>query len=263
MIVDDASTGAPRALIVDDEPQILMIMQFALETAGFDVVAASDGAAAWDRFSGGAFDLVILDVMVPVVGGLALAQRIRAVSRVPIMMLTALSEESDRIRGLETGADDYLTKPFSPKELTLRARSLVRRWRGAEAGLVRNGRLCIDTADHRVFFDGRAVELGSTETRFLIALASRLGEPVSYRELMNRVWATRDMSGGRDMIKMTVYRIRQGLGEEGRRYVESVRGVGYLMPRCGTADPAHGPGAGGGVEDGGAPSAPFDPPGGK
>ena len=99
-----AQGEAPRALVVDDEPQILMIMRFALETAGFEVITAGNGAKAWELFKSGSFDLVVLDLMIPVVSGLTIAERIRAVSDVPIMMITALSEETDRVRGLETGA---------------------------------------------------------------------------------------------------------------------------------------------------------------
>ena len=118
------------ALVVDDEPQILMIIKFALETAGITVETASDGGRAWDKFTKKYYDLVVLDLMIPVISGISLAQRIRAMSDVPIIMITALSEESDRIKGLESGADDYITKPFSPKELTLRAQSLLRRSKG-------------------------------------------------------------------------------------------------------------------------------------
>ena len=231
MTDEEPSAPAPRALIVDDEPQILMIMRFALETAGFAVETAADGARAWEAFRANDFDLVVLDLMVPVVGGLALAERIRDVSDVPIMMITALSDEPDRVRGLETGADDYMTKPFSPREFTLRAQSLVRRWRGRAPSVVRNGALVVDRAEHRVSLAGRLVEMPTTEVRFLEALASRVGEAVTYRDLLNLVWSTHDVSGAKDMIKMTAYRVRQALGEEGRTYVKSVRGVGYSMPR--------------------------------
>ena len=142
--------GAPQVLVVDDEPQILMIMRFALETAGFTVVTATDGAQAWSTFKQRRFDLVVLDLMIPVVSGVAVAERIRGISDVPIMMITALSDEPDRIRGLEAGADDYVTKPFSPRELTLRAQALVRRWHGRHSPALSNGDLVIDTASHRV-----------------------------------------------------------------------------------------------------------------
>lgn len=220
-----------RVLVVDDEPQVLMIMQFALETAGFDVTTAKDGAKAWQAFSAVAFDLVVLDLMVPSISGLTLAERIRACSRVPIMMITALSEESDVIRGLETGADDYLTKPFSPKEFALRAQALVRRWKGEPERRITNGDLTIDVVEHRIELAGSVIELANTEMRFLEVLARRIGECVSYRELLNTVWAVDDPIGGKDMIKMSAYRARQALGENGRQYIESVRGIGYMMPR--------------------------------
>ena len=121
------------------------------------------------------FDLVILDLMIPAVSGVTVTERIRTVSEVPIMMITALSEEGDRVRGLETGADDYVTKPFSPREFTLRALALVRRWRGGGSAVVRNGALEVDAAAHRVFLSGRRIGLPGAEERFLGVLAAPCG----------------------------------------------------------------------------------------
>ena len=218
------------ALVVDDEPQILMIIKFALETAGITVETASDGGRAWDKFTKQYYDLVVLDLMIPVISGISLAQRIRAMSDVPIIMITALSEEHDRIKGLESGADDYITKPFSPKELTLRAQSLLRRSKGLASEVVTNGPLRVDMRQHRAFVFGVPVVLSSIERRFLEVLVQNLGEPVTYRELLNSVWETQDESGGKDMIKMTAYRLRGSLGPEGAALVQSVRSVGYMMP---------------------------------
>lgn len=218
------------ALVVDDEPQILMIIKFALETAGITVETASDGGRAWDKFTKQYYDLVVLDLMIPVISGISLAQRIRAMSDVPIIMITALSEESDRIKGLESGADDYITKPFSPKELTLRAQSLLRRSKGLASEVVTNGPLRVDMRQHKAFVFGVPVVLSSIERRFLEVLVQNLGEPVTYRELLNSVWETQDESGGKDMIKMTAYRLRGSLGPEGAALVQSVRSVGYMMP---------------------------------
>ena len=218
------------ALVVDDEPQILMIIKFALETAGITVETASDGGRAWDKFTKQYYDLVVLDLMIPVISGISLAQRIRAMSDVPIIMITALSEESDRIKGLESGADDYITKPFSPKELTLRAQSLLRRSKGLTSEVVTNGPLRVDMRQHKAFVFGVPVVLSSIERRFLEVLVQNLGEPVAYRELLNSVWETQDESGGKDMIKMTAYRLRGSLGPEGAALVQSVRSVGYMMP---------------------------------
>jgi len=218
------------ALVVDDEPQILMIIKFALETAGITVETASDGGRAWDKFTKQYYDLVVLDLMIPVISGISLAQRIRAMSDVPIIMITALSEEHDRIKGLESGADDYITKPFSPKELTLRAQSLLRRSKGLASEVVTNGPLRVDMRQHKAFVFGVPVVLSSIERRFLEVLVQNLGEPVTYRELLNSVWETQDESGGKDMIKMTAYRLRGSLGPEGAALVQSVRSVGYMMP---------------------------------
>ena len=218
------------ALVVDDEPQILMIIKFALETAGITVETASDGGRAWDKFTKQYYDLVVLDLMIPVISGISLAQRIRAMSDVPIIMITALSEESDRIKGLESGADDYITKPFSPKELTLRAQALLRRSKRPASEVVTNGPLRVDMRQHKAFVFGVPVVLSSIERRFLEVLVQNLGEPVTYRELLNSVWETQDESGGKDMIKMTAYRLRGSLGPEGADLVQSVRSVGYMMP---------------------------------
>ncbi len=220
-----------RVLVVDDEPQILLIMRYALETQGFQVLSAPDGARAWQSFSREKLDLVVLDLMIPVISGVELARRIRTASDVPIIMITALSEESDRIRGLEAGADDYLTKPFSPRELALRAQSLVRRWRGQRSDILMNGDLLIDTGEHRVFLNGHGVDMSDTEVRFLELLAQRSGSEVSYQEFLNQVWKTVDQSGGKDMIKTTAYRVRRALGGDGSEWIQSVRGVGYRMPR--------------------------------
>lgn len=225
---------SPRALVVDDEPQILMIMRFALETAGFEVAEASDGAKAWTLFTASSFDLIVLDLMIPTLGGVSLTQRIRATSDVPIMMITALSRESDRIKGLEAGADDYLTKPFSPKELALRAKALVRRWHGRQVDHLSVGDLHIDVRTHRIELAGKIVDVPHTEARFITCLARHLGKPVPYSVLLNEVWATQEVAGGKDMIKMTAYRARQALGEYGRTYIHSVRGVGYTMPALST-----------------------------
>ena len=146
------------------------------------------------------------------------------------MMITALSDEPDRIRGLEAGADDYVTKPFSPRELTLRAQALVRRWHGRHSPALSNGDLVIDTASHRVYLHGSVLDMSDTEVRFLEVLARNIGHVVTYADLLSQVWGTEDHSGGKDMIKTTAYRVRRSLGEAGRRYIHSVRGEGYTMP---------------------------------
>ena len=132
--------------------------------------------------------------------------------------------------GWKQGPDDYVTKPFSPRELTLRAQALVRRWHGRRSPALSNGDLMIDTASHRVYLHGSALDMSDTEVRFLEVLARNIGNVVTYADLLSQVWGTEDHSGGKDMIKTTAYRVRRSLGEGGRRYIHSVRGEGYTMP---------------------------------
>ncbi|WP_420176294.1 response regulator transcription factor [Luteococcus sp. OSA5] len=224
---------APRALVVDDETQMLGIVGFALETQGFEVVSARSAEQAWSRLRAEHFDLLVLDVTLPGASGVQLCERVRVTSDVPVMMLTARTTEQDRIAGLLAGADDYVTKPFSPRELALRAQAIVRRTRdrAPSAGeVVVNGPLRIDPARREVRLEQRRVQLSDVELRLLVALARRAGQVVTWAELLNEVWATGEQHGGRDMIKTTVYRLRQHLGVE-REWITAVRGTGYLMVR--------------------------------
>ena len=136
----------PLGLVVDDEPQMRYVITFALETQGFRCVSAASAESAWEKLGQESFDLVILDVMLPGLGGVELCRRIRATSTTPIILLTALGDEEDRIAGLEAGADDYVTKPFSPRELALRASAVVRRTASGTRDAVSNGALSILTA---------------------------------------------------------------------------------------------------------------------
>lgn len=232
------SEHSPHVLVVDDETQMVSIVSFALETQGFVTTTARNAEQAWRLLGTHEFDLVVLDVMLPGASGVQLTQRIRTTSDVPIMLLTARGEEEDRLAGLMAGADDYVTKPFSPRELALRAQAIVRRSRrvATEQAII-NGPLIIDTAARTATYDGRALRLSDVELRLLIVLARHVGEPVGWRSLLNEVWSTAETQGGRDMIKTTVHRLRQRLGLPGEGLVLSVRGVGYLMPVLGEHAP--------------------------
>lgn len=225
--------SAPHALVVDDESQMVSIVSFALETKGFKTTSSRSAEDAWRLLQLTDFDLVVLDVTLPGASGIQLCERIRATSDVPVILLTARSEEDDRLRGLIAGADDYLTKPFSPRELALRAVAIVRRTQGRRTAVttLRNGPLVIDQVRRTVHLEGRALQLSETELRLLTVLALNVGEVVSWRTLLNEVWATSEIAGGRDMIKTTVYRLRQQLGATGEQLIVTVRGAGYLMPR--------------------------------
>lgn len=224
-------SAGPAALVVDDEPQMAVIVEFALQTQGFTVHVAHDGATAMHLLRTRDVDLVVLDVLMPTMDGLTLCQRIRARSDVPIMLLTALSQHDDVIAGLEHGADDYVTKPFHPREVALRAQALVRRRRDTGA-VIRVGALVIDPATQSASLSGRRLELPYTEFKLLAHLASRTGAPQSWQDLLRDVWGTSDLLGGRDVVKSTVYRLRSRLAAVpgGGAYVVTIRGVGYLMP---------------------------------
>ena len=222
----------PHVLVVDDERQMVSIVGFALETQGFTTSSARSAEEAWRMFGAESFDLVVLDVMLPGASGVRLCERIRTVSDVPVILLTARGEESDRLAGLLAGADDYVTKPFSPRELALRAAAIVRRTKGRaqRSEVLVNGTLTIDPAQRTAHLHGRALRLSDVELRLLTALMRHQGEVVSWRVLLNEVWATDEAVGARDMIKTAVYRLRQHLGPEADDLIVSIRGTGYLMP---------------------------------
>ena len=221
------------ALVVDDEPQMVYIITFALETQGFTCVTASSAEEAWTILSDQAIDLVILDVMLPGASGVELCRRIRASGiGAPIILLTALGDEPDRIAGLEAGADDYVAKPFSPRELALRARAVTRR-AGAGPEAIENGPLRVSTLTGRVSWGGRSIPLPDTEARLLAALARRHDTVITWQDLLGEVWGASDDAGGKEMVRTTVYRLRRHLQARGisPEIVVSARGRGYLMPR--------------------------------
>lgn len=226
-------TFRATALVVDDEPQMTMIIGYALETQGFTVLSAHDGVTALNILRSHGIDLVILDILMPGMDGLSLCRHIRASSQVPIMVVSALDEHKHVITGLEHGADDYVTRPFHPREVALRAEGLVRRHRGAHAGTTMHvGELLIDTTQHIVLIAGQRIELPFTEFRLLAHLAAHRGRPQSWQELLREVWGAQDLAGGRDIVKAAVHRLRVRLAavDSGAEYVQTIRGVGYLMP---------------------------------
>ncbi|MFC6021286.1 response regulator transcription factor [Plantactinospora solaniradicis] len=239
-----AARGAgPTALVVDDEPQMTIIIEFALQTQGFTVLTANDGATALHLLRSRPVDLVVLDVLMPAMDGLTLCQRIRARSEVPIMLLTALAQPDDVISGLEHGADDYVTKPFHPREVALRAQALVRR-RRVPGSAIRVGQLVIDLTSQSAVLADRRLDLPYTEFKLLAHLAARRGVPQSWQDLLREVWGTTDLIGGRDVVKSTVYRLRSRLAglPGGAGYLRTLRGVGYLMPDLAPESPDDRPG---------------------
>jgi DNA-binding response OmpR family regulator len=219
----------PRILVVDDEPEAVELVEFNLRQAGFDVVCAADGAQALKQARGQPPSLIVLDVMLPELDGLEVCKmlrRDRTTAAIPIIMLTARATELDRVLGLELGADDYLTKPFSPRELTLRIRKLLER--GASkpdperltlAGLV------VDIPRHKVTSRGKAIDLTATEFKLLTVLAQRRGRVQSRDQLLRDVWDYNSLVDTRT-VDTHMKRLREKLGTAGR-FLETVRGVGY------------------------------------
>jgi len=225
---------ASRVLIVEDEPDIRDLLGFHLEREGYLVSTARTGADALRQIAASPPDLVLLDLMLPEVDGLEVCRRLRRESRttaLPIVMLTAKGEETDRVLGLEMGADDYVVKPFSPKEVVARVRAVLRR-AGAPAlstGPMVSGRLSIDLARHVVLVAGSPVELTPKEFDLLRALAEARGRVLSREYLLDRVWgytAAEEIESR--TIDVHVRRLRMKLGAEGARIV-TVKSVGYRL----------------------------------
>ncbi|MFC0672484.1 response regulator transcription factor [Brachybacterium hainanense] len=232
----EADPRAPRILVVDDEEQMTAIIAFALETQGLRTVTARHAAAAREVLAGGGIDLVVLDVMLPGESGVELCRSLRETSDVPVILLTALGEVDDRVAGLSAGADDYLTKPFSPRELALRVSAVLRRTAaagaaGSAADMLRCGALRVDPGAGAASWDGAPLQLPETELRLLARLAQEAGRPVPLRSLLRDVWGTASTEGGRDMVKSMVYRLRQQMRSQGapEDLIEAVRGQGYRL----------------------------------
>lgn len=231
--IGGSNRNRPQALVVDDEPQMVSIIDFALNTQGFECKTARNAKDAWQLFQTHHFDLLVLDVMLPDTSGITLAQKIRQNSSVPIMLLTALGAESDRVRGLEIGADDYLTKPFSPRELALRAWAIVRRTRitAPEVKIVYAAGLTINLTKQEVSLGSQRIILPDTELRLLLSLATRAPETVSARTIVREVWETDLTATSKDMIKTTIYRLRRSIEQSGGNgnHLVSERGQGYRL----------------------------------
>jgi two-component system OmpR family response regulator len=220
-------------LVCDDDAHIREVVRFALEKSGYAVREAADGRAAIEAFERGGIDMVVLDVLMPEEDGLAVCRRIRAKSEVPILFLSSRDDEVDRVLGLELGGDDYMTKPFSPRELVARVRAIGRRTREAGAAtseeeLIRVGQLEIDRSKHRVSYDGREVVLTATEMALLAALAVRPGRVFRRDELVDRAWGHDHFITERT-IDSHVRRIRKKLADVGGEPLETVYGVGYRV----------------------------------
>jgi DNA-binding response OmpR family regulator len=246
-----------KVLVVDDEPDAVELVKFNLKGAGFDVVTAADGEEALTKARTVLPDVIVLDLMIPEVDGLEVCKILRRDPRtvgIPIIMLTAKAAEIDRVLGLELGADDYVTKPFSPRELVARVKAVLRRRDGPSAAppeadpkphrTLRHGALVLDLDAHVATWDGKVVDLTATEFAMLRTLAERPGTVYSRDSLMERGYVDRRYVSDRT-IDSHVRRIRAKLAAAGGAPIETVHGVGYKLA-AGSAGILPAPGRSGG-----------------
>jgi len=225
----NAAADSPHLLVVDDDARLRALLQRYLTGNGFRVTAAADAVQARGLMKGFAFDVVILDVMMPGEDGLSLAGSVRAHSDVPILMLTARAEAQDRIAGLETGADDYLPKPFEPRELLLRVAALLRRSAGQNRSAhreVRMGRCVFDPERGELRRDDKPVRLTSSEMQLLKLFTGNAGRSFSRTDICARLGVALERS-----IDVQVTRLRRKIEEDPKLplYLQTVRGVGYVL----------------------------------
>jgi two-component system phosphate regulon response regulator PhoB len=219
-----------HVLIVEDERDLQRVLAYNFRQAGFDVVSAMNGETALRAIKEEPFDLIILDMMLPDISGTELCRRFKAnpqTAGIPVIIVTAKGEEIDRVVGFELGADDYVVKPFSVRELILRARAVLRRGvpPASAPEHVEFERLRVDRAAHRVWVDGEEVALTALELRLLLMLYDRRGRVLSRDLLLDEVWGTHADVTSRN-VDTHVKRVREKLGPAGE-YIETVRGVGY------------------------------------
>jgi two-component system response regulator VicR len=223
-------------LLVDDDRELIDLLAFALRRAGLDPIAAYDSTSALRQYEERKPDLVVLDINLGTSSGLDVLKELRRRSAVPVIMLTALDSEEDKVRGLETGADDYLTKPFSHRELIARIKAQLRRggqeWpaRQAPETHLQVGSIELDLEAHSVTRAGQPVSLTVTEFRLLHCLMANAGRVVSTTELLRQVWGYQD-PGGSDVVRVTVHRLRRKLEQDPSRpsLLHTIPGVGVLL----------------------------------
>lgn len=224
-----------RILIIEDDRDIVELVRYNLANEGFQVSAASDGNSGLNSLKKAPPDLLLLDLMLPKLSGLDICREIRrddSLNRLPILMLTARGDEADRVVGLEMGADDYVTKPFSPRELIARVKALLRRAEPASESprIIEIGKLAIDPASYRVSYSGKAVPLSTLEFRLLYYLASRPNRVFTRDQLLDAVWGTDRFVTPRS-VDVYVRRLREKIepDPENPMHLKTVRGAGYLF----------------------------------
>ncbi|MCF6095877.1 response regulator transcription factor [Thermovorax subterraneus] len=222
-----------KILVVDDEPFIVELVKFNLESAGYEVITASDGHEALKLIEKEHPNLIILDIMLPGIDGMEICRALRfkmQTKDIPVILLTAKTGEIDKVLGLEMGADDYITKPFSPRELVARVKAVLRRTdkRDGSRELIKAGPVVIDVDRHEVFVDGEKKDFTPKEFELLKLLASNPGKVFSREYLLENVWGY-DYLGDTRTVDVHIRHLRQKIekNSEDPRYIKTVRGVGY------------------------------------
>jgi two-component system KDP operon response regulator KdpE len=230
------SARTSRIAVVDDDPKMIRLLRRNLETAGYQVVTATDGVSAIELIESETPDLLVLDLVMPGMDGCEVLERLREFTWLPVVILSGRDDENDIVRGLEAGADDYVTKPFAPKELLARVRAVLRRASfGAEErnpAVLNNGDLTIDYAQHLVTLCGSEIPLTPTEYRLIACLGQNVGRTLTQDDILLRVWG-QGYQEEAHLLRVNVARLRGKLGESATstRYVATRPGVGYMMPR--------------------------------
>lgn len=232
MVVIDPLTGnmdtaKHDVLVVDDEPMVREVVTRYLERDGHRVRSVADGATALLEFDTQPPDLVVLDIMLPHVNGLDVLSEVRRRSDVPVILLTAYREETDRVRGLDLGADDYVVKPFSPRELSARVRSVLRRSSNGIGSPISVGDLVVDPGARTTTIAGNPVDLTRREFDLLAFLAANPGQVFSRAQLLDHVWDSSTEWQDPATVTVHVRRLRSKLGSEPERWIQTVWGVGY------------------------------------
>jgi DNA-binding response OmpR family regulator len=224
---------ATRVLLIDDDTRMFELLAQYLGQNGITVAHAPDGGRGLAALEANAYDAVLLDVMMPGMDGLEVCKRIRAKRQIPILMLTARGDETDRVVGLELGADDYLAKPFSPRELLARLRAVLRRAQPTSvADRLESSGVSIDVAGREVRVNGKAVELTGLEFDLLVALVRRAGRVIPRDALLGEAGRSDTVVGERT-VDVHISHLRQKLGDEGGKLIKTVRGVGYVFAKEG------------------------------
>lgn len=227
-----------KILIVEDEKNIAQVLAYNIKKVGYDCDIAYDGEAGLEKALSGDFDLILLDIMLPKMTGFEVCERIRYKSQVPIIFVTAREEEKDKILGLETGGDDYVTKPFSFPELMSRIRANIRRSSGevisekqSQSSVITVGELVIDTEHYSVTKNGEPIELSKKDYDIILFLAENLGTAYSREFLLEKIWGYDEFYGDIRTVDVTMSRIRKKIEDDPAKpeYIMTKRGVGYFL----------------------------------